>query len=420
MSTNIFRGDANAVAQVVTIQITADDAATTYIVTIGGKAVSVLGSGVNAATTAGALYLALIADTSAEFAEVTWTVTDPLTDTITGTAVTAGKPFTAVSSKSGGAGTIGAVTTTTTSTGPNDLSTLANWSLGVLPVNADDVIFTNTSTDVLWNLGTLSAVTLTSLTFTSTYTGKIGLTDFNSTGNYYEYRTKYFTIKATTVNVGDQVLGGNGSGRIKLALGAAASTINMVGTGTPFDSGLPALIVNGSGSSYTLNLLQGTIGVALDSGSSATLPTIRVGYENAPASDVTLTLGSGCTITTISQYGGTILTSASVTTWTMTSGVGTAIGAAAITTLNMFPAADQSSTMYHEANGTIGTLTLGPAATINFERDLRSRTVTDSTLYSGSALLDGFRTVTFTNPSTFKGELSTIKIRRGSAFTMQL
>ena len=99
MATRIWRGDAVDIAQVVTVQVTADDSSTTYTITINNKDVSVAGSGVDVDTTAAALQAALDASTIPEFAEVTWTVA---TDTITGTADTAGKPFTATSSATGG------------------------------------------------------------------------------------------------------------------------------------------------------------------------------------------------------------------------------------------------------------------------------------------------------------------------------
>lgn len=130
MANNVWRGDAQAVAQVVTVVVTADDAATTYTITINSKTVSVLGAGTGVNDTATALQEALAASTIPEFQEVTWTVS---TATITGTASTPGVPFTATSSVSGGTGTIGSVTQTVANSGPNVWSTPANWTLGYVP-----------------------------------------------------------------------------------------------------------------------------------------------------------------------------------------------------------------------------------------------------------------------------------------------
>src|SRR5258708_1374747 len=114
--------NALAVKQVYTIQVTAYDVGTTYKVTINGKVVfTIAAGGVNA--TATALQVALAASTIPEFLEVTWTVA---TDTVTGTAVTAGKPFTAVGAASGGTGTV-SVTAVTANTGPNNWDNTANW-----------------------------------------------------------------------------------------------------------------------------------------------------------------------------------------------------------------------------------------------------------------------------------------------------
>lgn len=417
MSTNIFRGDAPAVSQVSTLTITANDSGSTYAITVSNRIISCVGQ---ASTTATASYLnSLVASfqpSYAEFNELTLTYASD--NVVTFGATTPGLPFVLTSSVSGGTGAASLVAVTL-SAGPNDWSTAANWSLGAIPANTDDVVIANTATDILYGLAQ-SGVALTSLTIASTYTGKIGLPDINASGNYYEYRTKYLTIGATTINVGDQVYGGIGSGRIKLAPGSHTTTFNVYGTGTPFDSGLPALLINGSGSNYTLNLLSGSIGVALDVGSSATLPTVRVGYENSISTDVVLTLGAGCTTTTISQYGGTITTSAGLTTWNLTAGTATVLGSAAVTTVTMWPATGQTASMWYESTGTIATLTLAPNSSISFERDLRGRTVTNSTLYTGSKLLDGFRTVTFSNPTQFYGDPFQIGISRGSTYTMQL
>ena len=97
-------GGADAVSQVATTQITAFDAATTYKVTIGGITVSVAGD-TDADTTAAALKAALSGSDHPYFTAITWTVA---TDTITGTAATAGVPFVFSTSATGGTGTISA------------------------------------------------------------------------------------------------------------------------------------------------------------------------------------------------------------------------------------------------------------------------------------------------------------------------
>lgn len=389
MATNRFRGDAVAIKQVVTVQITANDVVTTYKITINGKVVSVLGNADGVNSTASDLQTALDASTIPEFAEVTWTVS---TDTVTGTAATAGVPFTATSSVSGGAGTIGAVTTTTASAGPNDWSTAGNWSLGAVPVNGDDVVIENSSVDISYGLDQ-SAVTLASLTIENTYTGKLGLPDYTTgSTSYYQYRDKYLKIGATTCNLGRG--DGQGSGRVKIDFGSVATTVNVEGAGSPADTGLPAVILNGSNAGNVLNATQGTIGLAIDAGSTAQFPTIRVGSETSQATDVTLTCGTGCTLATINQNGGVVTVGSNVTTWTKTSGTSTNLYSSAITTITA-----DSGTHYWQSNGTITTGTFrGDGTVLDCTRDLRSRTLTGSTFTGGAYFLDPSKTVTFTNP----------------------
>lgn len=87
-----------------TITITGYDTATTYKVTIGGVDVTQVGTGGNAAMTAQALTTALNNSVDAGFAAITWSSTGAV---ITGKADAGGVSFTATTSVTGGAGTIG-------------------------------------------------------------------------------------------------------------------------------------------------------------------------------------------------------------------------------------------------------------------------------------------------------------------------
>ena len=140
-----WRGDAVAVSQVSAVTLTGYDTGTTYKVTIGTKTVSVVGSGGSVNTTATALAAALNASTIPEFAEITWSAA---TATVSGTADTAGRSFTAVASVSGGTGTIGSFADTTANAGPN-VWAAANFSGGVLPGSGDHVWFADNSVSVL-------------------------------------------------------------------------------------------------------------------------------------------------------------------------------------------------------------------------------------------------------------------------------
>ncbi len=385
MGTLLWRGDAPAVAQVSTATITGDDATTTYKITINGKVVSVLGTGSGVNATASALKAALASSTIPEFQEVTWTVS---TATITGTAATPGVPFTATSSVSGGAGTIGAVSTTA-GQGPNDWSVAANWSTGVIPANGDDVYIQNSTSPILYGLAQ-SGVALNSINGDSTFTGTGGLPRYNPNG-YLEYRPTYLAIGASTANLGTNPGAGAGSGRFKIDFGSGATVVNVFGTGSPADPGLPALIIKGTNIT-SLNCQSGSIGVAIEAGNVSTITTVRIGWISSQATDVNLTLGAGCTLTTIDQEGGFLTLNSTVATLINFGGTASVFGSGTITTLDV----EEGGTVNYWSSGTITTATGGYGSTLNFDGDRRTKIVTNMTLYG--TLNDRAHVVTHTNP----------------------
>jgi hypothetical protein len=391
MSTVTWRGDAQAIAQVNTLTVGGTPVnGQAYNVLINGKTVTYTSTGTDTtATIASSLQALLTGARIGEFGEITWTVSGSV---ITATAATAGVPFTQTSSVGAGTGTL-TTTTTVTGSGPNDVSLAANWSTGSLPASGDDVTLANSTSGLLYNLSALSAVTLNSLTIDSTFTGNIGLPRTNANG-YVEYRPTYWQIGATTVTT---LAGtGGGSGRIRLDLGSAATTLNINATGSPIDQGKPALQLKAINAANVLNILQGNVGVAVEPGELSTLVTINIGYQSSQQTDVTLTLGSGCTLTTINQDGGSLTVNSNVTTLTQRGGNLIVYGTAAITTLDI-----ESGNCRWQSSGTLGTVTLGSSGgggSLDFSRDPRTRTVTNLTLNSGTTLLDPNKTVTFTNP----------------------
>ncbi len=324
MAAKFFTGKAKAVAQVDTVQITADDAATTYTITIGGVSVSVAGSGTGVNDTAAALKVALAAETHPYFAAITWTVA---TDTITATANTAGCPFTATSSKSGGTGTIGAVTSSVACTGPNFYNVGENWSDGSVPGASDDV-HVDSNLNVCWGLDA-SAVTLTSFTAWRN-SGKIGLRHdkFATTadGDTYsaiqvpEYRETYLKIKVNgPVTIGKyegpRVV--NGSGRVKIDLGAQAAMVQVDYAETAADIGPPSvrMLANSASTDVYVRSAEGGFGLAVDQHDETT--TIRDIAVSDESSNSRVSLGRGVTLTSWKQRGGENLLQAAATVATV-------------------------------------------------------------------------------------------------------
>lgn len=394
MTTLRWQGGAPAVAQVSSATITGYDATTTYTITIGNATVSVLGTGGTATTTAVALLAALQASTIPQFLEVAWT--NPSGAIITGTAVTAGVPFTATSSVSGGSGTFGSFSTSVTSSGPNDWSTAANWSTGAVPVSSDTVYIDQTNYDVFYGLAQ-SSVTLTALIIGANFesgtngTGTIGLPKTNTgaaTGvsAYPEYRPDYLAIGATTLSIGYG--NGTGSGRIKINTGSAQTALTQYTSANGIETDLEAVLWKGTHASNTVVIIDGSFAAAGYGGESATIATCQVVGG-------TVRLGAGCTLTTVSQNDGTATVNSSFTTLTQQGGTMVCVGTGTATTINAY-----GGTVAYQSNGTITTLQIGSGGTFDKSGDMRALTITNTAMYQGSTLLDPFRTITFTNPLT--------------------
>ena len=385
MATMRWKGAAQAVAQVTTVAITAYDATTTYKLTINGKTVSTSAAG-SANATAAALVTAWNASTEPELAEVTASgSTSPLT--LTGD--TAGIPFTVTSAVSGGTGTIGSPSTTTSATGPNHFDNADNWTGGSVPTTGDSVYIEQSSVSIKYGLAQ-SGVTLALLSITSSFTGDIGLPALNQTGssNYQEYRATYLAIGATALNIGDGP--GQGSGRLKIDLGSVQSTVNIRNTSSGSETNLEAVQLKGTHASNVVNVTKGSVAIAGYGGDVSTVATLTVGFVSSPSTDSRVRCGAGVTLTTLQMSGGEVELNSGLTTVTMTTGTLT-LNAGNVTTLTA-----DGGTVYYAGTGTITTANLSEA-TLDFSRDMRGRTVTNSNLYRGAGWNDPFGTVTKTN-----------------------
>ncbi len=394
MATLYWLGNAPAVAQVSTVQVTAFDAATTYTVTIGDVDVSVVGN-TSVNQTATDLHAALIAETHKYFLEattITWTVA---TDTVTATAFVLGVPFVAASSVSGGTGTIGAVTTSTASSGPADWSTGANWyvpataTIGTIPASTDTVIIENNANNIAYGVDQ-NAIALNFLRIDQSYTGKIGLdrTVFTTTADgattdstKTEYRDHYLKIGSEFTDIG-QVNGpgtATGSQRIKINnVDASASTTTVHNTKSTGEGINPAVMLLNTNASSTLQVKKapGGVGVAVDEpGETTTFATITIADETASAR---LFTGDGLTLTTWVQNGGNCslktVANGTVTTMTVNGGTLTTVGDFTVTTLNVNGG---TANMNHERIGGVAVTTANlNAGTTNTRGSSTARTWT--------------------------------------------
>ncbi|HEY1188817.1 MAG TPA: hypothetical protein VGE74_14275, partial [Gemmata sp.] len=304
MATNKWRGDYLARAQVVTLVVGSATSGHTFVTTINGKSVTVTaGTGETTSTVASAIQAALSAADAPEFKEVTWSVD---TATVTGTAATAGVPFTVTKS---GTGTY-ALTTITTSTGPNHADEPHNWSLGALPGAGDDVVV-DVPVDLLYGWENLPAAAFNSLRITAAFEANLGLPRRNP-GGYAEYRQRFWALDTAVpleIGAGD----GQGPKRCHIQIDTALSAV-VHKTGQRQSQNEPVVNFVGA-SSGTLSVASGDVGLAGDDGALACTVTTA-----AVDGDATLTVGSGATATTVNQTGGALLGYGAVGTLNTTGG----------------------------------------------------------------------------------------------------
>ncbi len=362
-STIQWRGDAAAVAQVTTVTLSGTVAANeTVTLTVNGKDVVATSTGTSLTTLASAIVTAWNASVIAEFAEATATSSAGV---VTLTGDTAGKPFTVTGADSG-AGLTVTVATPTAATGPNDAANPDNYTGGALPVTGDTLVFADSKVDVLYGLTALSAVTLAELRCDASYSGAIGLPDYDEDGAYYQYRSKFFRVGATLVTIGAG--SGDGSKRIKLDLGATQSEVNVLATGSAPESTTHAVVLKGTHADNELNVISGTVDVAPEPGSVSTVSQLRVSFRETPLSDSTVRCGDGVTLGTVTMNGGSVSLSSDtddivayngeLTLWR---GAHAAIGV-------------YGGVLYYNSTGTLTDLVVSNA-TADFGRDPRPKTV---------------------------------------------
>ena len=317
MATKYWLGTADAVAQVDTVQVTAYDAATTYILTVGTITVSAVGN-TSANQTASDLSDAWNASTHPYFTGITASVA---TDTVTLTATTAGTAFTASSSVTGGTGTIGSVTSSTSNSGPCDWSVAANWSDGSIPGTGDTVIFSDSDVNVCYGLDQ-NALALNDLFIEQTYTGKIGLNrmELHTTADgettntaKTEYRDDYLRIDVDTIEIGKHIGIGSaiGSGRLKIDnTNTGASTTRIFSTANVgAESNLSPVRFKTNSTTADFFIRGGSVGFATDEpNETAILGDLYINGTNTK-----VFMGSGCQIQTVVQTDGKSLIQSSTT-----------------------------------------------------------------------------------------------------------
>lgn len=384
-STINFRADAPLIAQVSTVTITGYDAATTYSITINNKTISVVGTGGTTATTAAALQQALSASDFPEFKEIAFSVNS---STITMTANTAGRPFTATSGVSGGTGTIGSVTLVTANSGPSDMSVAANYTGGSLPSNGDTLVFENLeNVSVLYGLDALSGIALASVIFRNC-SGEFGLAQHN--GQYWEYRNQYLEFDADSIlfDCPNCQLA-----RINSLAEQTAVTVKSTGS-SRISNNLETLLWKGTHNSNVLNVDRGSVGVAVLAGEVATIATFNQGYIDNPNSDAQVRFGPGVTLGAVNRTGGLLQLNAGMS--------GNLVQREGASTLTLrgggaYPSlVSHAGNIIYESSGTITNMTLGEDVIFDGRQNESTYTITNAIqAFKGAQFLDPMKKATW-------------------------
>ena len=405
MATTFWTGNGQNVAQVSTIVITAVAVNGTLSATINGKSITYTCVTGDTIATAGTGWLALLQASTvpAEFAEITWAFDG--TATITATAGTPGTPFTLTKSQAGGATCT--LTATTANSSQSDVNNSANWlrsGSASLPQNGDDVVVANTSIPLLWNLDQLASVQFLSFTRYQSFTGTIGLPDYNANG-YYEYRPTYFQFSGSAGTLPLSLGLGVGSGptRERYNLGTKRYALTVVGAGSPADEF--AVRVLGTHANNTLTIVGTSVGVATFPGESSTLDVVTVDGGGS------LTCGPTVTFTGTGGGGTLTLTGGSATLYCAPAAIvarnsavlslaGSSLTFASITANNGVQISLLTAM-------TISVLTLQKGSTLNNSANLGAVTLTTSTLDGDTCqILDPNNSITYTNATTVNGQVT--------------
>lgn len=417
MATLIWSGGASPIAQVTTITIAAGGgivSGDTWTVQIGSKAVTTAVASTNTTTIAAAIQAALAALNSTlypEFSGITWTTS---TNTVIGTAKTAGVPFTLVLATSG-AGSI-TQATGTAADGPNFWSSIKNWYSGgaissAIPATGDAVIIQNSAVSILYGMAQ-SAVLLDTLTIDQSFSGTIGLPVTNSAG-YPEYRLQYLQVglqgtKTITIGRGS----GAGSGRIKLDTGTTNTTVNVLNSGQPLESGVKSILWKGTHVSNTVYVDKGSFAAGNFSGDTVKLATLKVGFQTSVVSDSDVRVGPDCSqLTTITKLGGKLELNFTFTTLNQYDGGDTVIVQGTPGTILC-----TGGRIIYKTSGTLTAGTVGNGGEVDCSQDLQSVTFTNFTINSGGVLRDPAQRVAFTNPILINCALADCTLDLGNTF----
>lgn len=291
------------------------------------------------------------------------TATNPSAGVVVLTMDTAGVPF-SVALADNGDGTH-TETDTTANIGNNDGSLDRNWSQNDALDTGDDAIFE--PGNVSWKYG----LNQSSIALTDFKVAKGCQMDF---GRFEFGKFHYLRIDPDSFDYR-----GNGS-LAMFDIGSANISPYIESYGSPSVNGRNVVYIKGSNIA-TLKVSKGNVGVGVLDADTATVATILCGLLDNPQADVNLLIGSGTTLTTLTQAGGLCLMRCAATTVNLNGGELTSEGSGAITTVNVRP----KTKFYPKSSGTITTLNCWGLT--DCTRDQSAKTITTINPKPGGKLI---------------------------------
>lgn len=379
-----WKGGAQAVAQVTTITFSAYTSGQTYTVVINGKSVSYTAAASTAADVSSGLQAAIAASGGAEFS----TMTASGTTSLILTSNNPGEPTTITASATGGI--TATVTATTAATGPNHFNNANNWIGGALPSAGDDLVFEDSSYGVLYALE--DTTNYGDITIDSTFTGEIGLPVQNAAG-YREYRPRFLKLGdgtssyALTVGLGT----GRQPPRVFIDANAADVAAKIYNSGQGISDEMPVIIRNTGGAS-TLDVYSGKVHV--DADSSGSLTTLRITPADGGTNNVYVLIDETVAAGAIIQTGGTLEVRGSASSIDASNNAQARFVLAAACPVIVVAT---GGTVYWESTAGVTTsINVHAGGSIDFARNVSTKTVAAAVLYAGGTIKDPSGIVTWT------------------------
>lgn len=389
MATKVWLGGAVDIAQVDTVTIGGTWAqGDTVTLTIGSNDLTVtVGSSTATSSVASILSAAVNASSKTdnlqgdetrnvggqqipEFTEVTGSASGSV---VTIEADTRGIPFTLSESVSSSSGTAEA-TTDTSSTGANHFDNADNWSTGTVPTHSDDIVFQSNEIDCLYGLDQTATSNVT-LQVDASYTGNIGLPEYNDTG-YDEYRESHLKIQFSnaerSIVIGEGV--GGGSSRIRLRADSSSNPKVLIAlTGVAAANSLGAVDIVGGGSDMEVSIRQGSLSLSANSADSTAVKKLEVTHTTQVGGDAIVFIGNNASVNELDKSGGQVTfintkSSSTVSTLTNRAGLVEFNGAGQVTTLKI-----EGGELRYHSTGTVTNTTLDGSGVIDLSRDLRTK-----------------------------------------------